>query len=172
MQQEFDLALRWTAFPLHPETPEGGRSLEELFAGKMVDIPGMLAGLKATAHELGLPFGARTMTFNSRRAQELGKWAEAQGQGEAFHQAAFRAYFADGRNIALPEILLDMAEASGLDRRQAETALAQRPFKQAVDADWSRSRRLGITAVPTFKCNGQLLVGAQPYKALKQLVQP
>ena len=131
----------------------------------------MLANLVSTATRLGLPFGSRSMTFNSRRAQELGKWAESQGQGEAFHLAAFHAYFAEGRNIALPEVLLDIAGQRGLDRGLAETALVERPFKGAVDDDWFRSRHLGITAVPTFKFNERVMVGAQPYPALQKLVQ-
>ncbi|MBI5064136.1 MAG: DsbA family protein, partial [Desulfatitalea sp.] len=95
-QQELDLTIRWTAFPLHPETPEEGRTLDDLFAGRGVDIPAVLARLKSTAAGLGLPFTERSMTYNSRRAQELGKWAEESGQGEAFHRRAFEAYFAHG----------------------------------------------------------------------------
>lgn len=54
------------------------------------------ADLKATAAKLGLPFGDRTATCNSRRAQELGKWAEAENRGEPFHRLAFEAYFVKG----------------------------------------------------------------------------
>ena len=48
-------------------------TLEALFAGQPVDIPAILARLKRVAGELGLPFGDRPMTYNSRLAQELGK---------------------------------------------------------------------------------------------------
>ena len=60
----------------------------------------MLARLRQVARELDLPFGERKMTFNSRLAQELGKWAEDQGRGDAFHHAVFLAYFQRGENIA------------------------------------------------------------------------
>jgi protein-disulfide isomerase len=36
----------------------------------------------------------------------------------------------------------------------------------AVDRDWLRSHHLGITAVPTFRMNGENLVGALPYEQL------
>jgi predicted DsbA family dithiol-disulfide isomerase len=158
------------AFPLHPETPEQGRSLEDLFAGRGIDIPAMLAHLTSTASGLGLAFGKRTMTFNSRRAQELGKWAEQQGCGEAFHKAVFRAYFAAGRNIALPEELRTIAEEAGLDADRAMQVLAEEAFRDAVDQDWNHSRVSGVTAVPTFRMHGQTLVGAQPYAALEAMV--
>lgn len=73
------------AFPLHPEIPEAGQSLEELFKGRDVDIPAMLARLQQVAGAEGLPFGERTMTYNSRLAQELGKWAEEMDAGDCFH---------------------------------------------------------------------------------------
>ena len=44
--------------------------------------------------------GERTRTYNTRKAQELGLWAMDSGRGDPFHQAAFRAYFVHGRNLA------------------------------------------------------------------------
>ncbi|MBI5552600.1 MAG: DsbA family protein [Desulfobacterales bacterium] len=168
-QKELDLTVRWTAFPLHPETPEAGRSLEDLFAGRGVDIPAVLARLKSTAAGLGLPFTARSMTYNSRRAQVLGKWAEAEGRGDAFHLLAFEAYFAHGRNIALMDVLMELAAAVGLDPQVARTVLDEGRFETAVDQDWQRSREMGITAVPTFQMGGRRLVGAHPYEAIRDL---
>ena len=126
----------------------------------------MLAHLKQVARDLGLPFGDRKMTYNSRLAQELGKWAEQMGKGEAFHDAVFRAYFADGHNIADANILGDVATSVGLDAKEAHDMLAARNFKEAVDTDWGRAYESGVTAVPTFFMNGQTLVGAQPFNAL------
>ena len=126
----------------------------------------MLARLEQAARDLELPFGDRKMTYNSRLAQELGKWAEQMGKGEAFHDAVFRAYFADGRNIADVNILTDVATSVGLDAKEAHDMLAARTFKEAVDTDWARAYESRVTAVPTFLMNGQTLVGAQPFNAL------
>ena len=48
--------------------------------------------------------------------------------------------------------------------------LAERRFKDAVDADWEKSRRYGVTGVPTFVSNGHDLVGAQPYEVLEKFM--
>ncbi len=130
----------------------------------------MLARLKQIARELELPFGDREMTFNSRLAQELGKWAEQMGKGDAFHDAVFRAYFADGRNIADVNVLADIAGAVGLDAKKAHDMIGARTFKEAVDIDWARAYESGVTAVPTFFMNGQTLVGAQTFNALANFV--
>jgi len=110
------------------------------------------------------------MSFNSRLAQELGKWAESRGRGDAFHDAVFRAYFAAGRNVAKPDVLLGLARAAGLPEEEAGEVLRTRPFREAVDTDWSLAAELNITAVPTFRLGFQTVVGAQPYPVLERLL--
>ena len=127
--------------------------------------------LSKTAAELGLPFGERKKTYNSRLAQELGLWAESENKGDAFHTAAFKAYFADGKNIGKIPVLVDLAESVELPREEAEAVLVTRAFKAAVDADWSFAREKAITAVPTFVMNQEKLVGAQPYETLERLME-
>ena len=144
--------------------------MEDLFAGRIADISKVVERLKQTADSLGLPFTRRSMTYNSRRAQELGKWAESQGQGDRFHQLAFEAYFAHGNNIARLEVLRSLALACDLDPDAAEQVLVEGRCTADVDKDWQRSYELGITAVPTFKMNDTLLVGAQPYEAIRDMV--
>ncbi len=170
MTDDYELDVKWRAFPLHPETPEHGIPLEKLFAGT-VDIPQMLRHLQEVADSLGLPFGERHNTYNSRMAQELGLWAESQGRGHAFHMAAFHAYFAAGKNLADRHVLLDLAGKAGLDRTAAEQVVEKRSFRAAVDADWHLAREKGVTAVPTFIINGKSLTGARPYKDLERFVQ-
>jgi predicted DsbA family dithiol-disulfide isomerase len=160
--------MKWCAFPLHPETPAEGMTLEALFKGRMVDISGMMARLRDAAKAEKLPFGDRKMTYNSRLAQELGKWAEAQGKIEAYNKAVFQAYFAHGRNIGSRNVLVEVAGSVDLDPNEARRVLEERPYKKAVDADWDRSRQMGIKAVPTFVVDDRMLVGAQPYAALEE----
>lgn len=170
LRQEYQIDLRWLCFPLHPDTPPEGQSLERLFACRGVDIPSLLARLEGVAQAEGLPFGPRSMTFNSRRAQELGKWAQSQGRGEAFHHAAFRAYFGEGRNLYDLAVLRDLAREVGLDPDQAEAVVLGGEYAAAVDQDWQLARTLGIGAVPTFVLQARGLVGAQPYAELERLV--
>ena len=156
---------------MHPETPREGMSLEELFAGRPINIKQVRDHLTRVAAELGLPFGRREKTYNSRLAQELGKLAEKLGYGAQFHMAAFKSYFADGLNIGLESTLMELGTSVGLSADQVRDALENRTFKAAVDEDWNRSHQMGVTAVPTFIMNGLSLVGAQPYEKLVQLME-
>ena len=164
------MRIKWVHFPLHPDTPTEGRSLEDMFAGRGYDIPKMQAQMRARMQAEGLPYGNRTMTFNSRLAQEIGAWADTQPGGEAIHDAIFRAYFVDGLNIGDKDVLAGLAVSVGLSREAALEALEKRTFKDAVDADWDKSRKYGVTGVPTFVAAGRGVVGAQPYEALVELV--
>src|SRR6058998_1981874 len=148
---EHHVKVEWVHFPLHPETPMEGRALAKLFAGRSDEQrKAMHAQMKARMDAEGLPYGERTMTYNSRLAQELGKWADTQPGGEAIHDALYKAYFVEARNIGDPDVLVDIAQSVGLPAVEARQVLTERRFKDAVDADWAKSRQWGVTGVPTF----------------------
>ena len=102
LQKEHNVKVEWVHFPLHPETPAEGRSLADLFAGRNVDRKAMHEAMKARMDAEGLPYGERTMTYNSRLAQELGKWADTQPGGEALHDALFQLQ-AEGLRASFPK---------------------------------------------------------------------
>jgi predicted DsbA family dithiol-disulfide isomerase len=170
LRKNYDITVRWKAFPLHPDTPEEGLALEELYAGRGVDIHQVLARLKQVADELGLPLEERRRTYNSRRAQEMAKWAESKGKGDRFDEAVFRSYFVDGINIGKVEELAAIANGIGLSEEEALGVLESRTFRDAVDTDWERSCALGITGVPTFVIDRRGIVGFQPYEALERFL--
>ena len=121
--------------------------------------------------EAGLEYGERSHTFNSRLAQELGKWADTQNEKSEIHDLIYRAYFVEGKNISDMGELLKIAETAGFDRTSAKEILEKRSFKLIVDEDWKKSRELGITGVPTFQHKQNLLVGCQPYEILEHFVR-
>jgi predicted DsbA family dithiol-disulfide isomerase len=163
VRRNFDIDVRWSYFPLHPDTPPEGRTLADLFAGRM-DPAVVNARMKERMDAEGLPYGRRTHTYNSRLAQELAK------AFDAVRDPLYRAYFADSRNIGDIGVLVDVASAAGIPADAALRVLTDRTFRHAVDADWERARRSGITAVPSFAAGGRTLVGTQPYDVLEKFV--
>ena len=171
LQKEHGVQVKFVHFPLHPDTPPEGRSLEALFAGRGYDIPKMQAQMRARMAIEGLPYGDRKMTFNSRLAQELASWAVSQPGGEAIHDALFRAYFVDGKNIGDPDELINIAEKLKLPVDRAREVIEKRTHKAAVDADWQKSREYGVTGVPTYVVGDRGVVGAQAYETLEELIK-
>ena len=86
--------------------------------------------------------------------------------GELFQMAVFKAYFVDGKNIALKDILLSLVESVGMSPTRANEVIEKRLFRDAVNKDWALARRMNITAVPTLVLRGKQLVGAQPYEQM------
>ena len=171
LRSRYAIDIVYRQFPLHPDTPEEGLTLEELFAGRNIDLPAAQARMQRLMAAEGLPYSERTMTYNSRLSQELGKWADTLPGGEAFHDAMFRAYFVQARDISDPAVLLEIVAEVGLPVAGAREVLEKRTFKDAVDRDWALSRQYGITGVPTFVAGHRGVVGAQPYEVLEQLVK-
>ena len=150
-------------FPLHPDTPSEGKSLEDLFAGRGMDLKASYNRMKGLMDAEGLPYGERSHTYNSRLA-------DTQPGGEKLHDALYRAYFVDRRNVGDVDVLLDVVKAVGLPVDEAREVLETRSFKDAVDADWAKSHQYGVTGVPTFVAGGHGVVGAQPYEAIAHLL--
>jgi predicted DsbA family dithiol-disulfide isomerase len=128
--------------------------------------------MKENMNSEGLPYNAeRNMSYNSRLAQELSKWAESKGKADEIHSALFRAYFVDVKNIGKVEPLVEIADRVGLPADEATDVLLSRRFRQAVDDDWRRCAAYGVNAVPTFLAGRYMMVGAHPYESLEQLIQ-
>ena len=170
IRETYDVDIKLVHFPLHPETPTEGRLLMDLFNCEQAEIDAKNARMQSMMAAEGLPFTDRTHTYNSRLAQEVGTWAETQDGGDAIHDKFFEAYFVERRNVGDIDVILDVVGKAGLDVDAARDVIENRTFKDAVDADWSKSHQYGVTGVPTFVSGGRGMVGAQPYEALAQLM--
>ena len=171
LRQNYDIDIKLVHFPLHPDTPPEGREMAGFYAERGLDPDKMYQDMKERMDAEGLPYGKRTHSYNSRLAQELGKWSETVEGGERLEREFYKAYFVDSRNIGDVDVLLDCVEAAGLSVDEARTIIEQRTFEQAVDEDWAKSQQYGVSGVPTYVAGGYGVVGAQPYEVLEKLMQ-
>jgi predicted DsbA family dithiol-disulfide isomerase len=172
LKKKYNIEMKWIHFPLHPDTPQEGRAMTDLFPGRSeTEMKARQNQMKGLMEQEGLPYGERTHTYNSRLAQEIGAWADTQEYGDAMHDALYRAYFVDTKNIGDPDVLLQIVEANGLSVDEARKVLEERTFKEVVDENWSKSQQYGVTGVPTFVVAGHGVVGAQPYDTLEKFLE-
>jgi len=170
MRQRLDFQIRWTAFPLHPETPQSGRDLADLFAAHPGYLEAMWPRLQSAADRLGVAFGKRSRTFNSRAACELAKMGRV-GRlwlGSSIWRST-RPILKKGPTI-LPSFrscgrrpircLYDSTRVSQVLQRGEQAA--------AVDADWERCREQGVSAIPTLVRGGEQMVGFHPLPGLEE----
>jgi predicted DsbA family dithiol-disulfide isomerase len=74
LRKEFGVELLMRVFPLHPDTPEEGMELSELFAGREEYIEAMQTKLLHVAATEGLPLTNRSQLHSPER----GCWKEPQ----------------------------------------------------------------------------------------------
>lgn len=162
------LDVTWRPFEIHPEVPEEGMPVEEL-AYSEEEWERMMEHLRRQAEEEGLEIGARPRVSNTHEALMAGTWVQTEHPEhfDAFHEALFRAYFAEGRDLGDRAVLREVAGEVGLDGHELETALEEGAGEEELEATRREARRLGISGTPTFVFGGNhAAVGAQPTEAL------
>ena len=169
LRETTPIALKRTPFPLHPSTPPEGMLLSQMLPG--MDIDSVHQRLYAIMDEIGLEHGERVHTYNTRLAQELALWADTQGKGEALDALLYKAYFVHDQNIALPEVLLPLVEAAGLDVAVASQVISERSFSDQCDAAWQRARQFNISGVPSFVAGGYATSGYMPLAEMQRFVE-
>ena len=121
--------VHWHPFLLDPEAGTDPVPLREALAAKFggaARVDGMLANTQATARAEGLPFDfdrgqVRVSTLPAHRVLWL---AGREGDVDAVAEALFHAHFAEGRNLADPDVLVVAAGAGGLPEARVREFLA------------------------------------------------
>lgn len=128
--------------------------------------------MEAMARErYGIEINAGPFGINSRPALIGAKYAEAQGVGDAYHEAVFVAYWQEAKNIEDRDVLADVAVQVGLSRDAFWDALSDEALEAQVTADIEQAFAYGLSGVPALVFNDKYLVtGAQPYELLEQVV--
>jgi predicted DsbA family dithiol-disulfide isomerase len=122
--------------------------------------------------QYGLEMNPGPLDTNSRPALVLEKCAQAEGKGAAFHVTTMRAYWEQARDIGDPAVLKEIAEQVGLSTRDFEQILTSEAFNEQVEADIELAQEYGLTGVPALIfADRYLVVGAQPYPLLRQVVE-
>jgi len=98
---------------------------------------------------------------NTFKAHQLIHLAAKKGLEEEMKLSLFRAYFTDGKDVNDQTVLVEIAEAIGLDRGEVEEVLQNGKYAQAVREEEAIWMQRGIQSVPTFVIGNQGIAGAQ-----------
>lgn len=91
-------------------------------------------------------------------------------QWNAFDEAIFEALWVDGRDIGDVDVLVDLAEETGLDGEEIRAAIADDALRDRLEEQFVQAQQHGITAVPTFAYGEHAARGAVPPGQLERLV--
>ncbi len=172
--------FHWHPFELNPDMPpegeESGAHIARKYGRSAAEGKAVRGHITATAEALGFPFGdlgARRI-YNTFAAHKLLTNAGALHgwqQQTRLKLALFTAYFQQGLNVSDERVLLDVAEAAGLDRASAALWLADDALSGTVRAEEQYWIGENITGVPAIIFDGKYMVpGAQSAETFAQVI--
>jgi len=171
-----DAKITLHPFELNPDMGPEGENIVDYIGRKYGRTPEQIAESQAMIRErgasVGFAFGPRTHVYNTFDAHRLLHWAALEGKQLPLKMALLRAYHSDGKDPGNHEVLLDAAQAVGLDADRARRVLADGDYADDVRAQEQKYLELGIHSVPATILNGRYLIsGGQPVEAFEQAIR-
>lgn len=163
------LQVVWRAFELrpapNPTLDPAGEYLRSTWAKSVYPM----------AEERGMNLKLPPVQPRSRAAHEAAAFASNQGRFEPMHEALFRAFFEEGRDIGRTDVLAEIAASVGLDPGQLTSSLETKKFATAVEEDQQLALQLGVSGVPIMTLrlgesrweDALALQGAVPYEHME-----
>jgi predicted DsbA family dithiol-disulfide isomerase len=178
LQDEVRAEIHFQPFELNPQMTREGEDVGEHIMKKYGMSRAQLAQNQENLRQRGAAVGFIFANQDTRRiyntfdAHRLLHWAEGSGHQHALKRALLAAYFTDGRNVGDRDVLVEVAEAAGLDAAEARAMLASDRYAQEVRAQEQFFQRAGIHSVPAIIINRQHLIsGGQPPEVFEQALR-
>jgi len=157
-------------FELNPDMPREGITRADYIAKKF-GARGYSAHdrLVHAGAQLGIAFAFDGITRqpNTLAAHALIEAARRKGVQGTVKEAMLKAFFVDSADMTDDKALARIAAEAGLDRKDADAAVADESLRSAVAEEEEKARAMGVSGVPFFIFNQRLAVeGAQPPEVL------
>lgn len=134
------------ADPLGALKEKYGMSKEEIIKRKQPIID--------RAKSVGLDYKAENLISNNTfDAHRLSQYAKTVDKMDKLTERIFKAQFIEGLDISSHEVLLSLAEESGLNREDAKKVLESDDFSREVFEDQKKADSIDLDYVPYFLFN-------------------
>lgn len=132
----------------------------------------MRSHMRSIAESVGLKMETRDVIINSRRALGAAEFAREHGRFEAMHRALFEAHWQGTGKLEDVDDLVRIGDGVGLDGAALREAVESNRYAEVIDENRRMASSAGIDAIPAHVFARRFLVlGAQPYDVLKQVVE-
>ncbi len=128
--------------------------------------------LDQRGQKMGVRFGPQPLMSNSRMAMQGGEFAKDHGKYDAYHEAVFRSFFTDCKDIGDRSVILEIARGIGLDAAALDAALEDNTYLHRLQATTRAAKASGFSAAPTFVIDGYgAISGAQPIEQFRTILR-
>jgi predicted DsbA family dithiol-disulfide isomerase len=180
LEQPVDAEFYWHPFELNPNMVQEGEDTAEHIARKYGSTPAQSLANRQRLSDIGesvgfaFNYGAGMRIYNTFKAHKLltifGSERGWRAQ-TALKMALFTAYFQDRRDVSDENILLDIAEAQGMDRTAAAAWVADDALTQTVRNEQAYWLDQNITGVPAIIFDQKFMVpGAQSAESFADVI--
>lgn len=169
LEEKFEIDVEWKGFEIHPETPAGGSDLASLGFDEAT-VTAMRSRVLEMSDEAGLKVNLPSRISNSRLALQIAEFTKEKGKFKEYHEAVFRAYWQEGKDIGHREQLFSLACQADLDLEELESYLESGKATDKLSQHLQEVRDYGISGVPTFVIGNKMVVGAHPYEVLEKVL--
>ncbi|MBT3134683.1 DsbA family oxidoreductase [Alteromonas sp. ALT199] len=162
-----EVDIKFHPFELNPNMPQEGQNLREHIMEKYgISEQQSVENrerLVQAGQELGFAFNFTddSRMQNTFKAHQLIHFAAENSLEEEMKLSLFNAYFTDGKDVNDLGVLVELAEAVGLDKTEAEAVIKNEKYAQVVREEEAIWMQRGIQSVPTFVIGNQGVAGAQ-----------
>lgn len=167
----------WRSFQLDPDMEViPGQSVHQYLAsrkGVSVDKgKQMNEYMTNAAREVGLEYNFdKAIINNTLDAHRLLHLGKKKGVQNEVKEKLFAAYYTHGKDIADPEVLVEIGESVGLSGAEIRTMLQSDEYIDKVRYDQHVAEEIGATGVPFYVFNNKYAVaGAQPAEVFAEVL--
>lgn len=165
LQKEFDVEVEWKNMEIHPETPLNGIPISKIDSSFFTQL---WLSVESLAKESGIEISPPKVMSNSSLAMIAAEYARQKNLFETFHDAVFRAYWQEGKNIGDLKVLMEIAKIIGLDPKGLPAYIKEGTWKDTIKKQSRNAQDHQVSGVPTFIIGEETVVGAQPYSVIKE----
>ncbi len=128
--------------------------------------------MQSIAEAVGLTMKTRDVIINSRRALGAAEFAREHGRFDAMHHALFQAHWEGTGKLEEVDDLVRIGKGLDLEGAALREAVESNRYDEVIDENRRMASSAGIDAIPAHVFSRRFLVlGAQPYDVLKQVVE-
>jgi 2-hydroxychromene-2-carboxylate isomerase len=114
---------------------------------------------------------ARERRASSRLLAQAALVAKEAGRLREFHYPAYRARWAEARDIADPAVVGELLARAGLDGPRALERAQSQELQERIDADCRAAMERGVFGVPTLFVGDEMFWGNDHFELVRHYIQ-
>ncbi len=140
--------------------PLGGWSGRSAPDRARIKIPITRQDVRRITARMGIPMNPPPITTEPTKAGAASLLAEEQGLLREWIVEVMRAEWAEGLDIGDEQVLCDVGEAIGLDRKSLAASFSEAKYLKQMESNWEEAQELGLIGVPSFQVGEELFWGS------------